>query len=759
MIFDGAKWISNGVREYVGTVEGVYSNPAPYFRKEFKVPRRPLKATLYVTAKGMYEAYINDALASDQVMTPGFTDYNKLILYQEFDVTDRINRGINVLGAVVSEGWYAGELAFKKQRYFGTWPVCLLMKLVLEYKDGKIQEVVTDSGFKTTTGRILASSLLDGEVVDNRLPETYEMFYPNIDTSDWVNATEEGSDFSLLAPQEDEPVRFAHRLRGVPVGEDRGVIYDFGQNAAGILMVKLKAEEGTKVTLRHAEMLDNGKLYTANLRSARCEDIFYCREGKQILVPTFTIHGFRYAEIVAEGGEIDVSEVFFYICHNDLVHTGCFRCSSELVNKIYENVMWGQRSNFISIPTDCPQRDERLGWTGDAQIFCATAMYNFDCNLFFARYLREMRLAAHDDGAIPDVVPELKGLTGAGTAAWADAICVIPYTHYLMYGDKKILSDNLDAMKAWVEYQKRTSNGLIRPAEGYGDWLSLFKETDKGVLATAYFAYSTLLTAKSLDALGYMSGDYHALYNNIKEAFNNEFTDSRGVIKSDTQTCYLLALAFGLCEDKKRCFNHLLRTLEETGWRLATGFVGVSLLLPVLCDYGRADLAYKLILSTEFPSWGYTIENGATTIWERWNSYTKEDGFGDEGMNSFNHYSLGSCVQWMYAYMIGIRPTDEAPGFKKVIIEPYTDPLHRITSASGSYQGDTGRIDVEWEDDGTFVVLNIYKPAEVGISLRINGEVISLEADGEATAISMLSGAEEITVRYMPRYGGSQWNI
>lgn len=756
MIFDGAKWISNGVREYVGTVDGVRSNPAPYFRKEFKVARGLIRATLYATAKGVYEAYINDALVSDAMLTPGFTDYNKLILYQEYDVTEKLNRGTNVLGAVVSEGWYAGELAFKKQCYFGGWPVCLLMKLVLEYKDGTVEEVVTDGGFKTTTGRILASSLLDGETVDNRMPYSYEMFYPDIDTSDWVYATEEGNDFSLLALQEEEPVRFCHRLKGIPVGEDRGVIYDFGQNAAGVLTVKLKADEDTKVTFRYAEMLENGKLYTANLRSARCEDVFYCRAGKQILVPTFTYHGFRYAEIIAEGGDISVSDVHFYVCHNDLMRTGEFECSSELVNKIYTNALWSQRSNFISVPTDCPQRDERLGWTGDAQIFCGSAMYNADCSRFFARYLRDMRLGAHADGAIPDVVPELNGLTGAGNAAWGDAICVIPYTHYLMYGDKTVLSDNLDAMKAWVEYQKNTSEGLIRPAEGYGDWLSLFRETDKSVLATAYFAYSTLLVAKSLDALGYISGDYYALYNNIKDAFNKEFTNSYGAIRSDTQTCYLLALAFGLCEDKRLCFTHLLRTLEEAQWHLTTGFVGVSLLLPVLCDYGRADLAYELILSTDFPSWGYTIENGATTIWERWNSYTVNAGFGDVGMNSFNHYSLGSCVQWMYAYMLGIRPSDEAAGFEKVIIQPYTDPKHRITSASGSYESVNGRIDVDWEDDGSCVVLNIFKPADMGISLRLEGDIISVEADGEATVLSLLPGAEEITVRYKPKYGGSQ---
>ncbi len=754
MIFDGAKWISNGVREYVGRVKGVHGNPAPYFRKDFTVRKGLVKATLYATAKGVYEAYINDTFASDELLTPGFTNYNKVIQYQKYDVTDKLRKGKNTLGAVVAEGWYAGELAFKKQQYFGSWPVCLLMKLVLEYSDGETEEIVTDGSFKTSTGRILASSILDGEVVDNRKPESFEMFTSKVDSERWDNATEEGDDFSLLSPQTEEPIRFLHRLKGVRVGHDKGDIYDFGQNAAGVLYLNVKAEEGTKITLRHGEMLDGGKLYTANLRLARCEDVFYCRSGKQILTPTFTFHGFRYAEVIVENGSAKIEEIYHNVCHNDLARAGLFDCSSELVNKIYTNALWSQRGNFISVPTDCPQRDERLGWTGDAQIFCVSAMYNADCRRFFARFLRDLRLDQRENGAVPDVSPELSGLTGAGTAAWGDAICVIPYNHYLFYGDRTVLEDNIDAMKKWVEYLRTHSENLIRPAEGYGDWLSVGEETDKSVLATAYFARSTYLTAKCLDWLGGDSAYYYFLFGQIKDAFNKRFTDGNGVIKSDTQTCYLLSLAFGLCEDREACFTHLLRTLERRGNRLTTGFVGVSLLLPVLCDFGREDLAYGLILSTDYPSWGFTVKNGATTIWERWNSYTPENGFGDVGMNSFNHYSLGSCVQWMYSYMLGIRPVEKTPGFEEVVIRPVTDPLHRITSASGSYQGENGRIDVEWTDEDGIVTLIVDKPAEMTMHLELDGDVISVEVDGESAPISMLPGAESACVRYRPRHGG-----
>lgn len=750
MVFDGAKWISNGVREYVGTCEGVRSNPAPYFRKDFEVGRGLVSATLYATAKGVYEAYVNDIYAGDELFTPGFTNYGKLILYQEYDVTDKLRKGKNCFGAVVSEGWYAGELAFQKKQYFGTWPVCLLMKLVLKYKDGRVEEIGTDGSFKTTTGRILASSFLDGEVVDNRLPESYEMFGRGMDTSDWDNATEEGDDFSLLTPQEEEPVRFCHRLKGIRIGRDKGDIYDFGQNAAGVLYLTVKAYEDTKITLRHAEMMDGDKLYTANLRRARCVDEFICRAGRQILTPTFTFHGFRYAEIIVEG-DADIVDVYMNVCHNDLARTGFFECSSELVNKIYTNTLWSQRSNFISVPTDCPQRDERLGWTGDAQIFSMTAMYTADCKKFFERYLRDARLDQRPDGAITDVVPDLQGLVGAGVAAWGDAITVIPYHHYLMYGDKKILADNIEAMKRWVAYMKGASTELIRPAVGYGDWLSIEDDMDKSVLATAYFAYSTNITATCLEILGEDSSEYRALYEDIKKAFNDAFVDENGVIKSDTQTCYLLGLAFGLCDDRQNCAEHLLRTLERKNWRLSTGFVGVRFLLPVLTDIGRADIAYKLLLSEEYPSWGFSVKNGATTIWERWNSYTPESGFGNVGMNSFNHYSLGSCVEWMYAYMLGIRPDEDNAGFKKVIIHPVTDPKHRISFAAGSFDSEHGIISVDWAEEDGAVVLNVTKPAEIEAEFVIEGDIVSVSVDGEDAPMYLASSAEEVQIRYIPK--------
>lgn len=746
MVFDGAKWISNGVRDYVGKVDGVYANPAPYFRKEFKVARGLVKATLYATAKGVYEAYINDCYVADSLFTPGFTNYEKLIQYQTYDVTHLVTKGKNVIGAVVAEGWYAGQLAFKKEQYFGTWPVCLLMKLVLEYKNGDVEEVVTDGSFITSTGRILASSMLDGEVVDNRLPESFEMFSRRMDTDGWAPATEEGDDFSLLAPDTVEPVRFRHRLEGKLIGHDKGDIYDFGQNAAGVLFLEVKATEDTKIVLRHGEMMDGDKLYTANLRLAKSEDVFYCRYGKQLLTPTFTFHGFRYAEVIVEEGSANILGIYMNVCHNDLSRTGTFDCSDELINKIYTNTLWGQRSNFISVPTDCPQRDERLGWTGDAQIFSTTAMYNADCKAFFAHYMRLLRLDQREDGAVTDIVPHLEGLTGAGCAAWGDAVCVIPYNHYRMYGDITIIKDNIEAMKKWVEYLVTHSTDLIRPAVGYGDWLSVGEETDKSVLATAYFAHSVDLTARCLGFLGEDDSYYKGLFEDIKAAFRREFVAENGVIKSDTQTCYLLALSFGLCEDKDACAEHLVRTLERRDGKLTTGFVGVRELLPMLTEQGRADMAYSLIMEKEYPSWGFSIANGATTIWERWNSYTPTEGFGDVGMNSFNHYSLGSCVEWMYGYMLGIRPLQA--GFKEVLIAPVTDPLHRVSYASGSYHSENGRIDVDWVEEDGVVTLNVSKPSEMKAQFDIKGDILSVSVDGEAAMLSMAAYGSDIIIKY-----------
>lgn len=745
MILD-AFWINYETGEPKGALDR-YGNPAPYFRKAFSLKEKPKKAVLRLGAMGVVKAYINGEAAADDYMTPGFADYRKRLPIYEFDVTDRLGVN-NAIGLVAGDGWAVGYMG--NDMYRNNWcdRIFVMAELIVEYADGTKEKICTDDNWLVSTGEILRTDNYMGEFIDHRL-DLGDFSAPDYDDSAWKTVaaiTMEDRfqsdkskrnydqyvdrdcalyrfNFNRKAELARQPfVTVKHRLSPINSYKDKNgnTVYDFGQNMVGVVSARVTAKSGTRLTFRYGEMLRaDGTVYTENLRRAEATDVYISAGGeKEKFRPLFTFHGFRYME-VATDGEAKIEDVTGEVMYTDLKKTGEFTCSDEVVNKLYQNVVWGQRGNFLSVPTDCPQRDERLGWTGDAQIFVGSAMFNMDCKAFYEKYACDLRDSQYGNGAVGGVAPHVPHFdyTEEGdrlAAGWADAITVIPYEHYVTYGDKRILTDNIGAMKAFVRFCRDTSDGLIRPeADNFGDWLNVGSETDKSVLNTLYFAYSASLTARACRIIGDCDeAEFAALYEDIRRAFRSAFVEADGTIKSDTQTAYLLAYAFGIAtEDEIK--SHLVRKIHEANDHLATGFLGVKFLLPVLCEIGESELCYKILTNRTYPGWGYSVVNGATTIWERWNSYTTEHGFGDVRMNSFNHYSFGSCCEWMFKYCLGISPVESDPGFRKVLVRPFVDFSGKLTSASGSYECAYGKIAVKWTVTGRTARYEIAIPAGV----------------------------------------------
>ncbi|MBQ9805584.1 MAG: family 78 glycoside hydrolase catalytic domain [Clostridia bacterium] len=710
-----SKWITYQTGEYKDLNEK-YGNPSPYFRKSFVCPQKPTKATLQMSALGVWKAYINGQSVGDDYLSPGWVDYSKKLPLVSYDVTNLVKEN-NAIGVVLGDGWAVGHLGsnytFKRNNYSDR--IEFTAQLTLEYADGTSETVSTDNSWRATKGEILRSDLYMGEYIDHRLSLGNFSAW-DYDDSSWDHAEEVVFKFSrniFLEAVKIPPIRVMHRLEGKLIAQmGNTYLYDFEQNMAGVLHFFVKGTRGTKLTVRHGELLVDEKLYTENLRKAEATDTYILSgEGSEEFRPLFTYHGYRYAEITVEG-EAELSGVATEVMYTDLPVAGEFRCSDPVVNRVYENALWGQRSNFMSVPTDCPQRDERLGWTADTQIFSLSAMYNMDCNAYYRKYLADIRDTQLGNGAIPSVAPMPHvgsfAYTGREVAAgWSEAPAVIAHYHYRMYGDKAVLRDTLPMLRRLLEYYAAESPDGIRSGEGaYGDWLSLGTPTDLGLVSTAYYAYACKLAMEFCEILHYReeAEEYSALFAFVKSAFRARFLTEEGRLTSDTQSAYLLGYQFGLLE-REEAKPNLLRTLRRANNKLTTGFLGVKYLLPTLCEFGESDLAYEIITNREYPGWGYSVLNGATTIWEHWDSYTKDRGILG-GMNSFNHYSLGSCTEWMYAYCLGIQPDDTEVGFRtKLNLHPYMDKTGRITVACGYYTAPAGRIYVEWErkPDGCYL--------------------------------------------------------
>jgi alpha-L-rhamnosidase len=731
------------------------SEPAAYLRREFVAEKPVRQARLYVSARGSYECYLNGQRVGDDHFTPGWTDYARRIPYQAYDVTDRLQEGGNALGGILGEGWYSGYLIWKNNRNIWGDNQSLLAQLEVEYTDGSRAVIASDASWHVATGPIRKSDHYNGETYDARL-ETPGWDTPGFAAPGWQPVHVYEPPPAPLVAKPGPNVRKIMELEPKELTEPTPgtFIFDLGQNMVGWAKLRFAASAGTEITIRYGEMLqDDGTLYTENLRSAECTDRYICKGGGEVYEPTFTFHGFRYLELTGCPTPPTLATVTGVVLHSDAPKTGSFACSNELLNQLQSNILWGQRGNFFEVPTDCPQRDERLGWTGDAQIFVRTACFNLDVAAFFTKWMFDLVDAQDEEGRFPNIAPK-SGLKGEGVAAWADAGVICPWTIHLCYGDTRLLDRHFDAMARWVRYMERTSKDLIRPAMGFGDWLAIDAPTPGGsptpkeLIGTAYFHRCAAILAKAAARTGRDrdAEDFAALAERVKAAFNREFVTPAGRVAGNSQTSYLLALGFDLLPEEivPLAADRLVADLERRGWHLSTGFVGTPLLAPVLTKVGRTDAAYKLVLQDTYPSWLYPILQGATTMWERWNSYTKEHGFGDVSMNSFNHYGYGSVGEWLYATVAGIDVDETAPGYKRLVLRP--EPGGGLTWATGGLQTMHGAVRVAWKIANGQLHYTLTIPPNTTAELRlpvtgaiVEGGIPIAEAEG-ITNVTVQSG-------------------
>ena len=718
----GGKSLTKEIDENQTLVLPEDSTAVPYLRKSFQLKPSIQRAVLYATALGLYEVHLNGQRVGDHVLAPDWTDYRKRVRYQAYDVTAMVQSGDNAIGALLANGWFSGKIGNGANAFFGKVPA-FCAQLEVTYADGRTERIVTDASWKTQRSPILASDFMLGEDYDARL-EVKGWDQPGLDDSHWAATVVRDESSRKLEAQVMEPVREFCELKPKSVSEPKpgSWVYDLGQNMVGVVRLKVSAPAGTKVTLRHAEVLNpDGTLYTKNLRGAPSVDHYICRgDGIEVWQPRFTFHGFRYVEITGLTGQPQADAVTGIVITSDTTRTGEFACSDRRINQLQSNIQWGQRGNYVSIPTDCPQRDERLGWMGDAQVFIRTATYNADVAAFFTKWLVDVDDGQTPAGAFADVNPNT--MNCYSVPAWGDAGVICPWTLYEVYGDKRLLEQHLPAMTKWVDYLHLHSTDLIRDRDrgnDYGDWLSIHADTPKDLIGTAFFAYSAHLVAKSYYALGQeaQAAKYEKLFGEIKAAFNQRFVAPDGRIKGNTQCAYLMALKFELLPEnlRSKAAQYLEEDIKAKDGHLSTGFIGVGYLLPVLSQVGKDDTAYGVLLQDTFPSWLFSVKHGATTIWERWDGWTPEKGFQDPGMNSFNHYSLGSCGEYLFGGIGGIRPA--SPGYKTIRIEPVI--RSGLTWAKTSYDSIHGTIATAWKRDGQRLTLDVVVPANTTATVRV----------------------------------------
>jgi alpha-L-rhamnosidase len=749
-----ASWVTLGSEPDV-----IGSKPCQYFRKDFSVSKKIKSARVYITSLGLYQLFLNGQKVSSDLFTPGWTSYNKRIQYQTYDVTSQL-QAKNAIGAIVGDGWYRGNIGWGNVNGYYGHKAALLAQLQIEYTDGTSDLVTTNTDWKVSNGPIRASDIYNGETCDARL-EMPGWDKPGFNDSKWETASVlDHTKSTLIAPQGDA-VKITEELKPVkiittPKGE---VVFDMGQNMVGWVKLSVSGNRGDTITLKFAEVLDKeGNFYTANLRKAKATDQFILNGvGEETFEPHFTFHGFRYVQLIGYKKEPALDMITGEVIHSDMTPTGSFACSNPLINQLQHNIQWGQKGNFLDVPTDCPQRDERLGWTGDAEVFSMTAAYNFDVAAFYTKWLGDVSADQLPDGKLPHVIPDvLNG--GGGSTAWADASVIVPWTTYLTYGDKRILEVQYPSMKAWVDYMKgRAGDKLLWTGdEHFGDWLAFATTrsdypgaiTDKDLIATAYFSYSSGLLAKIAQIIGKTEDAkfYGDLSENIKKAFRHEFVTPSGRLVSDTQTAYCLALAFHLLPENQvpEAADYLAADVKKFG-HLTTGFVGTPLLCQTLSDYGHADLAFMLLNRTKYPSWLYPVTQGATTIWERWDGQKPDGTFQDVGMNSFNHYAYGAIGEWLYTYVAGINIDPKQPGYKHILLAPH--PGGGLTDAEANFESVYGKIKSSWKLDGNDMVYEITVPANTTATVTLPGaKAGQVTMNGQPAPVKSGDGSASIDV-------------
>ncbi len=704
-----AKWIASGIESPTDK-----SSPSPYLRRCFKLKGTIRKARLYASALGIYEMEINGRRVEEDFFTPGWTDYNLRVQYQTYDVSSFLNEGENALCGILGDGWYCGYLAWEKMRNVYGHSPSMISQLEIEYVGGGKEIIVSDGSWKCSTGPILESDIYNGEIYDARL-EMNGCSRPEFDDSQWVPVKIHPPVSATLNASASPRVRKIQEINAVSVSEPKpGIsVFDFGQNLVGLARLEVQGAPGTRIKLRFAEVLNpDGTIYTENLRSARCTDEYILKGGAvETYVPHFTFHGFRYAEISGYPGKPSAQTLTAVVLHSDTPQTGTFSCSVPMLNQLQHNIQWGQKGNFLEVPTDCPQRNERLGWTGDAQAFIRTACFNMDVSGFFTKWLTDLADSQSPGGAFPMVAPDvLAKRQGDGGAGWADAAIICPWTLYLCYGDKNILASHYRGMSRYVDFLSKVD---WHKRHSFGDWLNINDNTPPDLIGIAFYAHSTEIIANIAEVLG-KKGDarrYRSLLKNIKKMFNEEFVTPKGRIVGNSQTAYVLAIKFDLLPEKllKAAGDNLVRRIGECNNHLSTGFLGTPYLLFSLLKTGHIDVAYKLLLNEDFPSWGYSIKHGATTMWERWDGWRHDKGFQDPSMNSFNHYAYGAVGEWLYQVVAGIDIDSSAVGYKHIIMRPC--PGGGIIHAEASIDSIRGKISSAWKIEDEKFVWNMTIPA------------------------------------------------
>ncbi|GAB5562321.1 MAG: alpha-L-rhamnosidase [Synoicihabitans sp.] len=760
-----ASWISDG-----RPVAKETAPPARYLRKDFSLSTAPVRARLYLSSFGMAEPWLNGARVTPDYFLPGWPDYRKRNLYVSYDVTDQLTSGDNTIGIALGDGWYSGTL-FLEHQYDEIAKVSAWIEIT--HANGETQLIATDDSWRWSEGPIRAQGVYFGETYDAR-EELEGWATPAAAANDWQPVVTLPRVEIPLHARHSPPVRRIEELHPQSATEIRpGVfIYDLGQNMVGWVRLKLNATPGQEVKLRFAEMLEaDGEMHTANLRKAEATARYITKGGgKETWEPTFTFFGFRYVELtgVTKPREDAISGV---VVHSDLERIGHFESSDPLLNKLYANTLWGQKGNFLELPTDCPQRDERLGWTGDAQVFAHTAHYNLRSGAFYRQWMAAVRdsFEPGPKGGFGSVAPHIGFQRGA--AGWSDAGAIVPWVNWLHTADRRLLEESFSSVQDWIALQEESApDGIRISREGWGDWLAPGYEPKKAptpyvLIATAYFAHSTQLAIQMADILEKpaIAARYRTLHAKIKAAFNREFITPDGRITSDEQTAYLLALTFDLVEEDLRAKmgKHLQRAVAEKDNHLATGFIGTPLLVPTLHDIGRTDLAYTVLQKETYPGWLYSVKNGATTIWERWDSWTPEIGFNPGGMNSFNHYAYGSVVGWFYDTIAGIKPREQTPGWKEFILAPH--PGGNLTHAAASLESPFGLIASQWQlDDRRFewaVTVPPNTTAHVSLpAVRVKHITESGHALSELASVTDIVAADE-TVSFLLGSGSYQFTV
>lgn len=768
-----AKWTGlDTAKDSIKGVRNFLMHRPQYLRKEFDLSSEILDARLYITAKGVFDVHLNGENVSDDVMPPGWTPYNKRIETITYDVTDFLAKGQNTLAVELASGWHSGRISRGKSVYDNFASPKILSQLEIDLKDGSTVTIISDESWKgTTNGPIRLAGIYDGETYDANL-EMSKWATNGFNDSTWQSVETEPLDAEvLLTPKRHHTVKQKIILDAKEIASktDSTVIYDFKQNMVGVPLVTVPMKKGDTLKIRFSEMLDpDGSFYTDNYRSALSMNYYIASEDKTISwSPKFTFHGFQYAELSGYDPSTAPSLDWIkgLVQYSDFETQGTFTSSHEKLNQLQSNIQWGLRGNFFDVPTDCPQRDERLGWTGDAQVIAPTSMFNADVHSFWTAWLQSMRetQSEHADGLVPFIIPDVLQNNRA-SSGWGDAAVIIPWDIYNYTGDIKVLEENYDMAKKWVGFHQTQAQDFISNMNTFGDWLQPYEEagnkrgdTPKKLINTAYFAHAAHLTAKMARVLNKPTDakKYNKLFTKVAKAFETEFFDADGRIKDEkgTQTGYLLALGFDLlkAETRKKAEQYLLQEIEKADFHLRTGFLGTPLLPKVLDAMGETDLMYSILFKETYPSWFYSINQGATTMWERWNSYSAIEGYNPQSMNSLNHYAYGAIGQWMYERIAGIAPLE--PGYKKIKIAP--QPRAPLDSASASLETPYGKVTSAWNISKNTFELNttippnttaqILIPGDIANDLLLNGKVI--RNDNNITIIKTGKNSFELLVQ------------